>query len=884
MAITPQAQGSVNPPNTLTPESAGSVAAPNTLAPESVGSVAAPIARTGSGVLPNLALYSEEFDNAAWGKTDSTIGANEAAAPDGAATADKLKAATTGSVSPRLFQVVTSTASSAYTISAFIKMSEASFLQIWFTTGHVANTPRVNFDLSSGSIGSQDADIDAASITAVGNDWFRISATVTAAGTSLQAYFQLINSAADTRAAANSWVGDRGLYIWGAQIEQSLNATTYAKTTSAAATAGSVSIPNTLTPESAGAVSAPNTLTAEAATTPATPNTLAGSDPIALPRTLCPTVDLNYSAGLFAQNGAAVSESDLITYARASSATYLDRYIKNNKYQYFLNTDYVGTVENLISYSEDMATGGWNLSAATLTEVGEIAPDGTRGVKKLAGDGTSALHALYKPSQSISGKTYSIYAKSAGSRYILLSSHYSSAPLNRGASFDIVTGNIVSAGAGVSAKIAPSGDGWFRCSITEGDSASTIFSVNLSNDGSTVIYADDAESGVLVWGAQRTEGTAVLPYVKTLSSSASQTFAESQRIEYDAETGECLGALIEQGSTNLCLRSEEFDNASWAKTSAAATANDTQAPDLATAADKLESSVTSTVSPSFSQSVTVTASSVYTFSVYVKRSEASFVQLRFGGSQVANDPRVNFGLSSGAIGTQDADIASASIMLVGNDWLKISATVTAATTTLTPVIVLIKSLIDSRDQANSWSAGDGLYIWGAQIEQAAIPTSYIPTTTAAVSRLADSVTIPVNSNLSAGSTSFSADVNLPYDTGVTRFVYDVASGGSEIDTYVSSSNALSTRYGTGVANALNDGYQGRAKIASVFDKNASTIALYVDSELIESTSAGDYAEPASGANIGLGRFTSSLSNFLNGHMKRFTIYDEALTAAEVSLL
>ena len=38
----------------------------------------------------NLALYSEQFDNAAWGKINATVSANQAVAPDGKQTADHV--------------------------------------------------------------------------------------------------------------------------------------------------------------------------------------------------------------------------------------------------------------------------------------------------------------------------------------------------------------------------------------------------------------------------------------------------------------------------------------------------------------------------------------------------------------------------------------------------------------------------------------------------------------------------------------------------------------------------------------------------------------------------------------------------------------------------
>jgi hypothetical protein len=848
MAITPQNPGAIDTPNTLTPDGAGSVAVPNTLAPEAAGSVSVPTALAAGGINPNIFLYSEQFDNAAWSKfgvnggSGPVVEANQTVAPDGSLTADKVTFATGGGSGRSVMRQSISLTVDG-TQSYWIKSAGAGS-NIGITTGGVTK------------------------VVTITQDWQRVSDDI-------------LSSVAYGGLEASSLTdSDVEIYVWGAQLEESSAPTAYAPTEGVSRKAGELSIPNTLTAESAGAVAVPSTLTAQAAVAPAVPNTLTGTDQPAFPRTLTPTVDLNYGAGLFAQNGSAVAESDLITYARASSATYIDRYKKGNKWEYYLNTDYVGSVTNLIGYSEDLSQGGWTLSSATLQSVAVKSPAGTVGVKKLVGDGTSDYHALYKPSQTLAGNTYSVYLKYAGNRHVLLGSHYTSAPKNRGAFFDLLSGTIGQVGDGIAASILPVGDGWYRCSITGGDAPSTIFTVELSSDGDTLSYADDAESGVLVWGTQRTAGEKVLPYVKTLATSASETFTESPRVEYDAATGDCLGALIEQASTNLCLRSEEFDHASWAKSSATITANDTQAPDLTTSADKLQAGSTGTVGPLARQPVAVTATNIYTISAFVKRGEADFIQITFVTGEVINNPKVNFDLSLGVVGTQDADIGAATMTPVGNDWFRITATVEAALSLLTPRFVLIKSATDSRGLTNSWTAGEGLYIWGAQIEQTAIPTSYIPTTTAAVSRLADQVSIPVAGNVPSGDVSFRALFD--FLGSLNSHIYRVKSTTDDFRLYKGGTDLFSksgSRTQTLASNA-----SGAFDVVSSFNRSSNTVECFVDGHSVISDDVGSAAMPNVSGVVGIGNVTPAAANQLNGHIKRFTIYDEALTADEVAQL
>ena len=59
------------------------------------------------------------------------------------------------------------------------------------------------------------------------------------------------------------------------------------------------------------------------------------------------------------------------------------------------------------------------------------------------------------------------------------------------------------------------------------------------------------------------------------------------RFDHSPLTLESLGLLVEEARTNLLLRSEEFDNASWTKTRSSVTANAITAPDRTLTGDKL---------------------------------------------------------------------------------------------------------------------------------------------------------------------------------------------------------------------------------------------------------------------------------------------------------
>jgi hypothetical protein len=97
---------------------------------------------------------------------------------------------------------------------------------------------------------------------------------------------------------------------------------------------------------------------------------------------------------------------------------------------------------------------------------------------------------------------------------------------------------------------------------------------------------------------------------------------------------------------------------------------------------------------------------------------------------------VGFNLS-----TQEATVVNGtpspatSVQSIGNGWYRCSITATTAATTGTAIA-----------RFSTQDGGGTFYIWGAQLEVGAFPTSYIPTTAAAATRSADSALItPITS-------------------------------------------------------------------------------------------------------------------------------------------
>jgi hypothetical protein len=199
-------------------------------------------------------------------------------------------------------------------------------------------------------------------------------------------------------------------------------------------------------------------------------------------------------------------------------------------------------------------------------------------------------------------------------------------------------------------------------------------------------------------------------YIPTTS-----TINSAPRFDHNPTTGESLGLLVEEQRVNLLLRSAELDNVtSWTFAGGTLTANNFAAPDSTQSADTVTLPAGGAVVSLF-QVVSCTASTTYTFSFYARL-----------GTLLAND--FTFAVRDDTNAAFIAVDIVPGVTLSSTQWNRVTYTFT------TPVgCVLVRPYLIRRGS----TPGGTVHFWGAQLEAGAFPTSYIPTTTATVTRSAD---------------------------------------------------------------------------------------------------------------------------------------------------
>ena len=177
----------------------------------------------------NLVTYSEDFSNAYWSKSGSSITSDSVISPDGTLNADKL--VENSDTVEHFLRRSLSNPTGFYFWSVFVKADERKYV-VLRTNADGGAYKNACFDVELGVVVYDGLHQSRARIESFEDDWFRVSGYVKeTSGTSRNYQIHVSNSAIiDNGAISYDGDGTSGVYIYGAQLEEGSYATSYIPT------------------------------------------------------------------------------------------------------------------------------------------------------------------------------------------------------------------------------------------------------------------------------------------------------------------------------------------------------------------------------------------------------------------------------------------------------------------------------------------------------------------------------------------------------------------------------------------------------------------------------------------------------------------------------
>jgi hypothetical protein len=502
---------------------------------------------------------------------------------------------------------------------------------------------------------------------------------------------------------------------------------------------------------------------------------------------------------------------------------------------------------NLLQYSNVFNNGVWSVGSTITLTSGQVGYDGTNNAWLLS-KGALQYPALGQSVSSSGTKTLSIYAKANTNTKISLLCN--SSPSSFYQDFNLSNGTLGPDSFGVvNALIENVGNGWYRCSVVfSGDTTSFIvFPDNIEGANAGSVY---------IQNAQIVSGSVAKDYLRT------ETRLNIPRLDYT--NGSCPSILVEPQRTNLFLNSVFNGTGSTPTSWSVGFATGTSAPAVSTKSTGVQAYTftTSASRQTIVQLLNYVSGTTYACSVYVEN--------------VTGTISVSEVLFFNGTGTQtfykDGVLISSSTPIVSGS--RYTAIFLASAT--------LSQQVRIGNGCTTTTTGS-VRLSMPQLETGANSTSYIPTTSASVTRNADVISkTGISSLIGQTEGTVFVDANLNVNTNERRLI--TISNGTETQrifvwtlgtTLYTTFNSISVNLGNFPI--------GTAKIAIGYTISGgnTTYSIKVNNNALITGTAAAAPNPLSAINLG-----SSATGvlILTDRVNLTTIWKTRLTNSELATL
>jgi hypothetical protein len=339
--------------------------------------------------------------------------------------------------------------------------------------------------------------------------------------------------------------------------------------------------------------------------------------------------------------------------------------------------------------------------------------------------------------------------------------------------------------------------------------------------------------------------------------------AGQPRFTHNPMTKESLGILIEEARTNSAISSTNFSTNSGLTTSAA------KAPDGTNTALLINQTIGSG-GGTFSMAAQYTVDGFYTRSMFIKPNNAISAKILFEGigGPSGSGGNVGFDAVTKIWSGNTSYLIDYGFDLYADGWVRVWMVIERSSTKIVGANHYIEVYGGNATTTQS------MYLWGYQLEIGKCPTSYIPTSGSAVTRGIESLSIAVK-YVPQLEGSFVLDGVVPGRTESSqngyRKVLDL--NGSTMLFYGPGANGDIAGWDT-ITTISSGKTVGIDRIAVGYNINTRKM-----SSNGSAVSSGTFVSSSLNNPLQIG--ASANSNFLNGTIKRLTIYTRMLTDAEL---